>query len=294
MTTWKLLTITWSVDPSILAGSALVLAGFVWIVRKRWTRRAWLFIAGILVFVFALECPLDKIGDTYLFSAHMAQHLFLLWIVPPLVILGTPRWLAQWIKDQPVFGRTEQILSNPFVAWPTGVVTLWAWHTPLLYNAALADETIHAIEHLSFTVSATIFWWPVLEPTTEDRLAPLAAVAYIWLGGAMNTLLALILALMPVGYYPEYVHPVDTYGALSLIRNTWGISAQEDQQIGALLMFVGGGFLFLAGIIHALHRWYSMPEDDIPLLLSEGVQRIKEEKNGAKERGTTQADRVHA
>jgi putative membrane protein len=294
MTAWKLFKITWSIDPSVLAGSAIVLGGFVAIVRKRWTRHAWLFVAGILVFVFALECPLDTIGDIYLFSAHMAQHLFLLLVVPILVILGLPRWLAEWILAQPPMDRIEHFLSRPYVALPIGAATIWAWHAPLLYNAALAHETIHALEHLSFVVSATIFWWPVLKPITEDRMEPLTAVIYLFLGGGANTILSLILALMPVGYYPEYVHPVDTYGALSLIRDQWGISAQEDQQIGAFLMFFFGGLAYLAGVIHALVRWYSTPEDDIPPRSSTVTQKVEEGKDGGEKRGRAQPDRVHA
>jgi cytochrome c oxidase assembly factor CtaG len=264
MTTWKLLALTWSWDPSVLVGCAVMLGGYLLVVRSRWTSRAWYFVAGVLILLLALECPLDKLGDTYLFSAHMAQHLFLLFVVPPLLILGTPRWLAEWIVDQPPMDRIERSLSQPFVAWLIGIVTEWLWHLPALYNVALANENIHALQHLSFLVTATIFWWPVLKPVAETRLAPLSAVLYLFAGGAANSILGVILTYTLPGLYPTYVHPVDSLGLLSLIRDGWGISPQLDQQIGGLLMWVGGMVIFLFAIIGALARWYGVPEEDIP------------------------------
>jgi putative membrane protein len=264
MTTWQLLTSTWSWDPSVLVGCAVLLGGYLAVVRSRWTSRGWFFVAGVLVLLLALECPLDKLGDVYLFSAHMAQHLCLLFAVPPLLILGTPRWLAEWIIEQPPMGRVERVLSLPYLAWPVGMVTEWAWHLPLFYNAALANENIHAFQHLSFVVTATIFWWPVLKPITSARLAPLSSVVYLFLGGAANSILGVILTYTPPGLYPTYVHPVDSLGALSLIRDGWGISPELDQQAGGLLMWVGGMLAFLYAIIGALARWYSAPEEDLP------------------------------
>jgi putative membrane protein len=264
MTTWKLLTSTWSWDPSVLIGCAIMLGGYLVLVRSRWTSRGWYFVAGVLTLLLALECPLDELGDTYLFSAHMAQHLLLLFVVSPLLILGTPRWLAEWIVDQPLLGRIERILGQPFLAWLIGMATLWVWHVPLFYNAAVGNENIHAFQHLSFLVTATILWWPVLKPITEARLAPLSSVIYLFAGGAANSILGVILTYTPPGLYPTYVHPVDSLGALSLIRTGWGITPELDQQIGGLLMWVGGMLAFLYAIIGALARWYSLPEEDVP------------------------------
>jgi cytochrome c oxidase assembly factor CtaG len=270
MTTWKLLASTWSWDPSVIVGCAVLLVGYVLLVRSRWTPKSWYFVAGVLVLFVTLECPLDRLGDDYLFSAHMAQHLFLLFVVPPLLILGTPRWLAEWVVDQPPMGRIEKFLSRPLVAWTVGMATEWAWHLPLFYNAALANENIHAFQHISFLVTATIFWWPALKPIMEDRLAPLPTIVYYFLAGAANSILGVILTYSPADIYPTYVHPVDSLGALSLIRDQWGISAELDHQFGGLLMWVGGMTAFLYAIVGALARWYSTPEEDM------GQHRIME------------------
>jgi cytochrome c oxidase assembly factor CtaG len=263
MTTWKLLAITWNWYPSVVIGCAVLLGGYLVLLRSRWTSRAWFFVAGVVVLLLALVSPLDGLGDTYLFSAHMAQHLLLLLAVPPLLILGTPRWVEEWIDHRPLLGRIERILSRPILAWAVGIGTEWIWHTPGLYNAALANENIHAVEHLSMLVAGTVYWWPFLRPIVEARLAPLVAVVYLFAGGAANSILGVILTYAPPGIYPSYVHPVDSLGALPLIRNQWGLSPELDQQFGGLEMWVLGMLVFLAAIVGALARWYSAPEEDI-------------------------------
>jgi cytochrome c oxidase assembly factor CtaG len=263
MTIWKLLTSTWSWDPSILAGCAILLGGYLFLVRSRWTRRGWYFVAGVLILLLVLESPLNELSDSYLFSAHMLQHLFLLLIVPPLLILGTPRWLAQRVIDQPVMGRIEHSLGRPLLAWGLGMATEWVWHLPLFYNAALANENIHTFQHVSFLVTSTIFWWPILKPIAETRLPPLTAIAYLFAAGAANSILGVILTYTPPGLYPVYVHPTDSIDTLALIRNGWGISPELDQQAGGLLMWVGGMVAFLYAIIGQLVRWYSTTEPDV-------------------------------
>jgi cytochrome c oxidase assembly factor CtaG len=264
MTTWQLLASTWSWDPSVLVGCAVLLGGYLYPVRSRWTRQAWYFVAGVLILLLALVSPLDDLSDYYLFSAHMLQHLFLLLVVPPLLILGIPRWMVQWLVDQPSLGRIERGLSRPLLAWLLGMGTEWAWHLPLFYNAALANENIHAFQHLTFLVTSTIFWWPILKPMAEMRLAPLPAILYLFAAGASNSILGVILTYTPPGLYPVYVRSTDLIPEWALIRNVWGFSPTLDQQAGGLLMWVGGMVAFLYAIIGQLVRWYSAPEPDIP------------------------------
>ncbi|MEJ2559564.1 MAG: cytochrome c oxidase assembly protein, partial [Anaerolineae bacterium] len=167
MTTWQLLVSTWSWDPSVLIGCVALIGVYLGVVRSRMTSKMLFFVAGVLVTFLALESPLEELGDTYLFSAHMAQHLLLILIAPPLMLLGIPRWLAQRILDWPLADRIERIINRPLLAWLVGMGTIWVWHAPVLYNATLADENIHIVEHLSFLVASSIFWWPILSPLTE-------------------------------------------------------------------------------------------------------------------------------
>jgi cytochrome c oxidase assembly factor CtaG len=262
MTTWQLLASTWSWDPSVLVGCAVLIGVYLVVVRSRITSKTLFFVAGVLVTFLALESPLEELGDTYLFSAHMAQHLLLILVAPPLMLLGIPRWLAQRVLDWPLASRTERILNRPLLAWLLGMGTLWVWHAPVLYNATLANEQIHIVEHLSFLVTSSIFWWPILSPLTERRLAPLATIPYLFAASAATSILGIILTFSPPGIYPAYLDPKDEIGALPLLRDGWGLTPAADQQLGGLLMWVPGGLAYLSGIIGALARWYSMPEED--------------------------------
>ena len=262
MTTWQLLSVTWSWDPSVWVGCAALIGVYLAAVRSYIdNKRAILFIAGVLIMWFALESPLDELGDTYLFSAHMAQHLLLILAVPPLLLMGLPRRLAVRILDWPPADRIEQILSRPLLAWLLGIGTVWIWHIPVLYNATLHDEYIHILEHTDFLVTSTILWWPVLSPVMERRLSPLSTIAYLFAAMAASSVLGIILTFTPPGLY-DYLHPVDTLGALPLIRQQWGLTPEVDQQIGGLLMWVPSGLVYLSGILSALGRWYSAPEED--------------------------------
>lgn len=257
MSAWALLTTTWSWDPSVLLGSAALITAYFLLVRgeAHWGRALY-FISGVLVVVVALESPLDELGDGYLFSAHMLQHLLLLLLAPPLLLLGLPGTFWGRLLRNPRLASVARFLARPALAWIIGMGTIWVWHAPPLYNAALADERIHIIEHLMFLVSATIFWWPALSPLREMRMAPLQGIPYLFGAAASSAVLGILLTFTPPGPYPEYLHPVDELGVLPLLRQQWGLTPGTDQQIGGLLMWVPGGLIYLSGILLSLGRWY--------------------------------------
>ena len=261
MTTGRLLVTAWEWDPSVIVGCLGLAVAYLASVRWRVPRKGIYALAGIAVLFLTLEGPLDALGDDYLFSAHMAEHLVLILAVPPLLLLGLPEEPMRRLLRRPLFAGTEHVLSIPLLAWLLCVVTLWAWHLPALYNLTLADERIHILEHLTFLVTATIFWWPVLTPLEERRMKPFAAIFYLYTAGLANTVLGIILTFAPVGLYPAYLHPDDELGALHLIRQGWGLTPQADQQLGGLFMWVGGMFAFLWAILAVLARWYRTSEE---------------------------------
>src|SRR5665213_281638 len=262
MTDWQLFVSAWDWEPSVIAGCAVLLLAYFAALRFRFPKVAWYFIAGIIVLLLALVSPLDTLGDSYLFSAHMLQHILLILIVPPLLLLGMPRHLAQRILRFPLVGRVERVLSRPVLAWSLGIGTMWLWHWPPLYNVALASEPIHIVEHLTFIVTATIFWWPVLGPIDELRLAPLGAVVYIFGACVAHTALAILLTFAPLGLYPAYLQPVDTLDVLPLIRDGWGLTPSADQQWAGLLMWVPSCLVYLTVLLGTLARWYRTPDDE--------------------------------
>lgn len=277
MTTERLLLTAWDFDPSVWIGSVALLAVYFWKCEAvRWRRLC--FVCGIAVLILALESPIDALGDNYLFSAHMVQHLLLILIVPPLLLLGLSEGVVRsWLRV-PWIARTERLLGRPVVAWFAGMGVMTVWHVPVLYNFALAHEGVHVFQHLSFLVTATMFWWPVLHPLPERRLRTGIAVLYLFAAAAENSVLGIILTFMRVGHYPAYLHPRDEYGALSLIRNGWGISPAIDQRLGGLFMWIPGCSIYFIAILGLLAHWYSQPDDqpdltgNLPHPVSGGLQ----------------------
>lgn len=257
VTTSKLIFSVWELYPSVLVGSAALLVVYGLAVGWRFTRRAMYFALGVLIMAWTLVGFLDVLGDDYLFSAHMAQHLFLIEIVPLLLLVGTPPEIMARALKVPVIVHLERVLGNPWVAWPAGVLVLYVWHLPALYNAALANEEIHIVQHLSFLVSATIFWWPILSPVKASRVSYPVAFLYLMGAAIANTLLGIVVAYVPPSVYPHYANPPDPRGILALIRNQWHLDRVSDQVLGGMLMWVPGGLVFAGVIFSILGRWYS-------------------------------------
>jgi cytochrome c oxidase assembly factor CtaG len=251
----------WDPDPSVLIGCAVLLAAY-WLAHRGDLARAKWFVAGVAVMLFALVSPLDPLGDEYLFSAHMLQHLLLELAVPPLLLLGIAPRFANQVLASRALARIERVLGNPPVAWTLGVATLALWHLPRLFDAALGGEYVHIAEHLCFMVTATIFWWPLLAPLARCRISPLWAQVYL-LGGAMaNSLLGIWLTFAPAGLYAPYLYSGDSLHVAARLREGWGLTPALDQQVGGLLMWVGGGFVFLAAMMVLFLKWFGTEESD--------------------------------
>jgi cytochrome c oxidase assembly factor CtaG len=262
MTATKLLLTAWDFDASVCIGCAALIAVFFWKVKAEAWRRI-LFILGTIVLFVALESPIDALGDRYLFCVHMAQHLLLILIVPPLLISGITEETARiWLRS-PRVARAESVLGKPVVAWGSCMGVMTVWHVPALYNFALTHEAVHIFQHLSFLVTATMFWWPAMHPISSRRLSIGPAILYLFAAVAENSVLGIVITFMRVGYYPAYLNPVDVYpGTLNLIRNDWGISAAYDQRLGGLLMWVPGCSVYFIAILALMARWYAQPETD--------------------------------
>lgn len=279
MTTWQLLISDWHWHPSVLLGCAALLAGYAVWLRFRFTGAALWYAAGVLVLFVALLSPLHTLGDTYLFSAHMLQHMLMILIVPPLLLLGMPAApVRAWLAMPPV-RQIERALGQPVVAWILGMGTLWLWHLPALYNAALGNENLHIVEHLSFLTTATMLWWPIVAPVEEARLMPLKAVVYLFLTMIASGVLGIILTFAAPGLYPAYLHPADQLGILPLLRDDWGLTPAADQQLGGLLMWVPSGLVYFAAAMVILARWYTAPDaDDAPRFAGDGFSRTTDSR----------------
>jgi putative membrane protein len=262
MTTTNVLLSAWDWEPSIIVGCAALIAAYFFATRGASDSpvRKISFLTGTLLLLIDLVSPIDALGDSYLLSVHVVQHLFLALIIPPLWLLGLPSRFVESTLRVPPIARAERILSNPYLAWTLGVGAMLTWHIPPLFNAALRSDPIHIVQHLSFLVTGTVFWWPIACPLSARRLPPLAAMVYLFSACTGCSLLGAVLTFTPPGAYPAYLNPEDTLHILPLIRDQWGLDPRSDQQLGGLLMWVPGCLVYLSAILASFARWYAAPE----------------------------------
>jgi len=270
MTTTDLLLRAWEWEPSIIAGCIALAAVYGAAVRFRFARQSVFFFAGVLALFLATASPIDTIGESYLFSAHMLQHFALTMIVPPLLLLGVPSELAERALAAPPVARIERVLRKAPVAWSIGIGAILAWHIPVFFDAGLENEAIHIAQHLCLLVTATIFWWPVLAPLERRRMHPVLAIPYLSTACMACTAIGVTIVFAPAGLYSFYLNPPDPYGALSLIRNGWGMSVATDQVTAGLIMWVPCCLVFIIVMLIGLGRWYASPEAEEPVAPVEG------------------------
>ncbi len=260
----QFLIAAWTWHPGVLLGCLGLGALYLYRSHFRFDRQSIYFYAGLALILLVLESPLDVLSDDYLFSAHMLQHLVLVLFVAPLLLLGIPTaWLRDLLRWKPA-ARVENLLGRPVIAWTIGAGTLYFWHLPPFYNAAVANETIHIFQHLCFLASAVIFWWPVIDPIQENRrLSAFGNMLYIFAGAVANSVLGIILTFASINLFPAYLHPEDPFGILGLIRNGLGLTSQADLQLGGLLMWIPGGVFYLTAILIAFAHWFRQPDLEV-------------------------------
>ena len=266
MTTREFLISAWEWNPWVIAICVTVtLCFFVWPRFRSGGKIGWL-LAGLALFYITLASPIDVLADGYLFSAHMLQHLLLLLVVPPLILLGlssTP------VPDRFQNGRWQWlnwILRRPLANWFLGVGGMWLWHAPALCNAAVTNEWVHRLQYVSLLAMGLVFWWPIIGPWHAQRLSSLVGIIYLSSACLGCTILGIIITFAPVEVCSIYLHPVDRLGLLSLIQNQWGLTPGKDQQLGGLLMWVPACLIYFSAIIGLFARWHSeiRPEIKIP------------------------------
>ena len=251
----------WTWDPLVLAGLALGSAIYTRGAMRLWREagighglapwRAAAYGAGIIVIAFALISPLDHASDV-LFSAHMVQHELLMLIAAPLVVLGRPLVAAVWALPGDLRvralratrpARFWRALTSPWIALLLHAVARLVWHVPVLFDAALADERIHAIQHLSFFVTAVVFWWAVIYGR-YGRIGYGASVAFVFFTMLYSGLLGAVLSL---GDHALYAH------AEPSLR--WGVDPVDDQQRAGLLMWIPVGAVMMAVGLAIFAAW---------------------------------------
>jgi putative membrane protein len=191
------------------------------------TWRLPLYLAGLATIAVALLSPLEALAEE-LFSAHMIQHELLTMYAPPLLLLGNPLPVVLWglprrvrrVAGRPLMRgralrRTLWSLTFLPVAWSLYTIDLWAWHLPVLYEAAIRNFELHVLEHAAFFLTAILFWWPIVEPAPRlrRRLNAGFKILYLIAATAQNTFLGMFLSLPQRAIYRVYVDRAAAHGA---------------------------------------------------------------------------------
>ena len=125
------------------------------------------FTLGVLVIFVALASPLHVLSERYLFSAHMTQHVLLTLVAPPLLLAGLPDWLVRPLLSRRGPAAVTRVVTHPVVAFAAFNLIFSIWHIPALYDASVRSDWVHAAEHVTFTGSALLMWWPIVGPLPE-------------------------------------------------------------------------------------------------------------------------------
>ena len=263
----------WTFEPWVVA--CLLSAAFLYFAGawKLWRKagigrgltvwQAALFVAGWSTLCAALVSPLDALGSR-LFSAHMVQHEFLMIVAAPLFVLARPLEAWTWglphawrspvsrIAHAPPLQRAWTALTLPLSAWAIHAAALWLWHIPVLFNAALSNEGLHALQHASFLAAALLFWWAVLGKSGERN--PALAIALLFTTVLHTGALGALLTFSPSSWY-RYDN-----------ASAFGLDPTADQQLGGLIMWIPGGLAYLAAGLAMVFRRYLVTavDDDTP------------------------------
>lgn len=209
------------------------------------------FYLGLLVLYLAVGTPIDTIGERYLFSVHMFQHNLLMYPVPTLMLLGTPRWLVDPLFRSVGMLPLGRFLTHPVVALIIPNLVFTGWHFPPLYELALRSRFVHLIEHMTMLGSCLLLWWPVHSPS-----ALLGRYSY---GGQMLYLFLHSIAQIPVFFFITFTGETyyPTYEMAARIVN---LTPLQDQQLGGAVMKIVGMLVMGAAILRAFLKWYQEEE----------------------------------
>lgn len=218
------------------------------------------FAAGWMALAAALVTPLDALG-TRLFAAHMVQHELLMVVAAPLLVLGRP--LAAWTwalapSQRRRIGAATRWrwlaaawggVTRPVTAWMLHAFALWAWHVPMLFEAALHQEAVHVLQHATFLGTALLFWWAVLG---GDPRSPRGgfALAYVFATMMHTGALGALLTFSQTVWYPTYQQA----------GGAFGLAPVEDQQLGGLIMWVPGGIAYVIAGLALVGRLLARPD----------------------------------
>jgi cytochrome c oxidase assembly factor CtaG len=251
----------WTFDPWIvtpLAGAVALYARGAW---RLWRRagesrptvqwRATAYVLGWLTLVGALVSPLHWLGE-HLFTFHMIEHEILMAVSAPLIVLarpvgalmwGLPASLRHWTAERmkrPATQACWKWASRGATATALHAVAIWAWHVPVLFDAAVTNIPLHRLQHLSFFATAVLFWWSAL--WRSDRGV---AAGHLFVTMLHTSILGALMTLAPRVLYV----------AQTRTAAEWGLTPLEDQQLAGIVMWIPAGTIYAGAALTLFGFW---------------------------------------
>jgi len=214
--------------------------------------QAVVYYSALVINYLAVGSPLDQFGEDYLFSVHMIQHLLIVYVTPPMLLWGTPWWLADAVLGRPWIKKMAALPLHPALGCAAFIIVFPLWHLPELFEAAMRNRPIHILEHATMFGTALMMWWIFLSPS---RLFPPAnypiriLCAFVLTIGHMPLLGLLTLATDPL-YRTYELAP----------RIIPGFGPMDDQIVGASIMELAAVFVSLGMLAFSFWGW--MREDE--------------------------------
>jgi cytochrome c oxidase assembly factor CtaG len=271
--TLSVVLLSWAWRPEIiltlLLAAALHLAGR-WRLKQRGAARlvdAWRsvsYLAGLALLWIALMSPIDVLSGQFFFM-HMIQHLLLVMIAPPLLLLADPmpimlwglpaplrREIGRWLRPGAAFRQGIRALTPPGLVWLYFVAVLVGWHDPNAYNLTLEYDLVHDLEHLSFFLTAMLFWWHVVgaAPHIHRRLSLGVRTGYALSAVPPNALTGIAISFASQPIYTYY----------QTVPRLWGIDVMQDQMLGGVIMWIPGSMMYVVAALILIARMLQSQE----------------------------------
>jgi cytochrome c oxidase assembly factor CtaG len=266
------LALDWTFEPLVAMPLLVTAIAWLWLVRRVGrlhpetpvpAARTAAFLGGLAAIAVALLSGIERY-DTTLFSVHMAQHLLLLLVAPPLIALSAPitqllRAASPDVRQRvllPILHSTPvAVLAHPIVAWLTFALVLWVTHFSPLFDIALEDPGAHELEHAAYLASALLFWWPVvgLDPAPR-RMGYAARALYLLLQLPLNSFLGMAILFAAAPLYPHY----------ATLGSPYGITPLADQQLAGGIMWFAGDIAFIGAVLAVVAAWMRHEQRDAP------------------------------
>lgn len=272
----KAVLTSWDLRPEVLI--VLVTLGVLfsvgwWRLRRRTSRARGLYSLGavwrlvaylsaLVIIGISLMSPIDVMSQQ-LFFMHMIQHLLLVMIAAPLLLITNPLPIVLWglpaglrrrvgaglsalIAGKSRFRQGLRSATGPGIVWLLWVIALIGWHDPNMYNWALRSEFAHDLEHLSFFIAALLFWWHVTGagPHIHKQVQGVGRIAFVLSAVPTSMMLGVVLAFVPVVVYTYY----------EAVPRLWGIDPLTDQKIGGIIMWIPGSMMYILAALVLIAR----------------------------------------